>query len=500
MMLGRFAMLSALLLFRLPARAATCEALTGLTIPNTAIVSATPMAVGQFTSGGRGGATGTAPAFCRVMAVARPVADSEIHLEVWLPAADAWNGKFLGTGNGGYSGALGYADMESALRKGYATAGSDTGHAGGDLRFAVGHPEKIEDWGWRAVHVMTGTAKLVVRSYYGRLAAQSYFTGCSTGGHQALTEAQRFPDDYDGIVAGAPGNNRVRLNIGFLWSWLALHKENADPLPPGKMRLLQEAAVAACDALDGVKDGVIDDPRACHFDPGTLLCKGPENGSCLTASQVAAVRLIYDGARNPRTGERIFSGWARGSETGWPAYFVGQPEPARLDFWRDWVFHDPNWDARTFDFDRDVAFAEAQMASLTAASPDLAGFQKRKGKLVMYNGTADPVVPPGDGIHYYESVQHAMGGQQETGTFFRYFLVPGMGHCGGGPGPNTFDALAALDRWVTEGAAPDRILATHSTAGAVDRTRPLCPYPQVARWNRSGNLADAASYSCAAPR
>jgi feruloyl esterase len=500
MSLGRLVVLTLLLLDWSPLRAGTCDGLTSLTIPNTAVSSATAVAAGPFSAGGRGGASRNFPAFCRVMAVARPVAGSEIHLEVWLPAAGAWNGKLLGTGNGGYSGALGYADMESALRKGYAAAGSDTGHEGGDLKFALGHPEKIDDWGWRAVHTMTETAKLIVRSYYGRLAVQSYFMGCSTGGQQALSEAQRFPSDYDGIVAGAAGNNRVRLNMGFLWSWLALYKDSADSLPIGKLRLIQQAAITACDALDGVKDGLIDDPRACRFDPGSLLCEGDDNESCLTPRQVAAVRMIYDGARNPRTGERIFSGWARGSEAGWPGYFVGQPEPARLDFWRYWVFDDPIWDPRTFDFDRDVAFADAKMATVTANDPDLTAFQKRNGKLIMYNGTADPVVPPEDGIRYYESVQQFIGGWEQTNGFLRLFLVPGMGHCGGGPGPNTFDALGALDRWVSEGAAPDRIIATHSDRGAVDRTRPLCPYPQMARWNGSGRLSEAASYTCAAPQ
>jgi len=426
-----------ILLFALtfPLCAATCDSLTALTIPNVTIVAAA-----------------VRPDSCRVTVAAHPVADSEIRIEVWLPAADAWNRKFLGTGNGGYSGAFSYAEMESALRKGYAVAGSDTGHSGGDLKFAVGHPAKIDDWGWRAVHVMTETAKLIVRAYYGSMAAPSYFAGCSTGGHQALSEAQRFPADYDGIVAGAPGNNRLRLNIGFLWSWLALHKEG-EPLPTSKLRLIHDSAIAACDGLDGAKDGIIADPRACHFDPGALLCPGADSETCLTAPQVSAVRAIYEGARNPRTGERLFAGWARGSERGWGQYFAGQPEPARLDFWRYWVFDDPNWNPRTFDFDRDAAFADTQMAAVAANDPNLAAFRKRNGKLIMYNGTADPVVPPEEGIRYYESVQQAMGGAEATRSFFRHFLIPGMGHCGG-----TFDALSILDRWVTEGAAPDRIV------------------------------------------
>jgi feruloyl esterase len=366
--------------------------------------------------------------------------------------------------------------METALRQGYAVAGSDTGHSGSDLKFGMGHPEKIANWAFRAVHVMTDTAKVIVRSYYGRFAAHSYFSGCSTGGQQALTEAQRFPEDYDGIVAGAPGANRVRLNVGFLWSWLAVHKDGAEVLPASKLPLINQAAVSACDAPDRVKDGLIGDPRACKFDPGALLCKGADAADCLTAAQVSAVRAVYEGVRNPRTGEQLYPGWVRGSEAGggarpggWSGYFAGQPEPARLDFWRFWVFDDP----------------------------DLTRFKQRGGRLLMYQGWADPVVPATDTIRYYESVERAMGGLEKTTGFVRLFLAPGMGHCAGGPGPSSFDALGALDRWVSQGSAPDRVIASHSTAGTVDRTRPLCPYPQVAKWDGAGSIDNAAAFRCA---
>lgn len=509
--LGTTALLAAVLLTALPLAAATnCADLASLTITNTIITSATAVAAGEFALPGRGGgASGQGarafPAFCRVLVTARPVPDSEIQIEVWLPEPNAWNSKFLGTGNGGYSGAIGYAAMESGLRQGYATAGSDTGHPGGDLKFGLGHPEKIHDWGYRAVHVMTETAKLVARNFYGRFPEHAYFSGCSTGGHQALMEAQRYPADYDGIVAGAPGNNRVRLNIGFLWSWLVLREGGADPLPPAKLPLINRAVIAACDALDGVKDGLIGDPRRCKFDPGSLLCKSAGSADCLTAAEVAAVRKIYGGTRNPRTGEQIFAGWAKGSEAsggqqvgGWAGYFVGQSEPARLDFWRYWVFHDPKWDPRTFDFDRDVAYADSKLSFLVANQPDLSAFQKRGGKLLMYHGWTDPVVPPEDTIRYYEDVERLMGGAGKTSEFLRLFLAPGMAHCTGGPGPSSFDSLGALDRWIVKGVAPDRILATHSTGGKVDRTRPLCPYPQVARWNGRGSIDDAANFACVA--
>ena len=285
-----------------PTYATPCENLTALTIPSTAITAAVPVPAGPFSpvaSDGRAGAAARSfPAFCHVTAIARPVPDSEIHVEVWLPENSAWNGKLPGTGNGGYSGAIGYTDMEHGLRLGYAVAGSDTGHPGGDLKFGVGHPEKINDWAWRAVHVMTETAKLVARSYYGRFAAHSYFSGCSTGGQQALTEAQRYPGDYGGILAGDPGYNRVRLNIGFLWSWLAANADASAPLPAAKLALIIKAAIAACDAADGVKDGIIGEPLSCKFDPAALRCNGVDGADCLTESQVAAVRAIYDGAKN----------------------------------------------------------------------------------------------------------------------------------------------------------------------------------------------------------
>jgi feruloyl esterase len=487
------------------AMARSCESLAALTITNTTVTSATAVPAGPLSLPGlgRGGsASPSAPAFCRVSVVSKPVDDSEIHFEVWLPLAEAWNGKFEGTGNGGFSSALGYGAMLQALGHGYATAGSDTGHEGGDLKFGVGHPEKINDWAYRAVHVMTETSKLIVRDYYGRFAQYSYFNGCSTGGHQALTEAQRFPADYDGIVAGDPANNRVHLITAFLYSWLALYKDPASPLPASKLPMINRAAIAACDAIDGVKDGVIDDPRRCNFDPGELLCKGADADTCLTAPQVAAVRKIYEGARNPRTGEQIFTGWPRGSESaggGWTSYIVGQPEPSRTDFFRLWVFNDPNWDLRSFDFDRDLAYADSKMAAVNSNDPNLAAFKSRKGKLVMYHGWADPVVPPQDGVRYYESVERAMGGPDKTKEFFRLFMVPGMAHCSGGPGPNTFDAVGALDQWITKGAAPEKIIASHVSNGTVDRTRPLCPYPQVARWKGTGSTDEAANFACVSP-
>jgi feruloyl esterase len=470
--------------------APTCSSLAGLIIPNTSVTSAVDVAAGPFMPPGAARSINL-PAFCRVMAVSRPASDSEIHLELWMPVPANWNHKFEGTGNGGFSGSLGYSTMAAALNRGYATAGCDTGHVPDDLKFGVGHPDKIDDWAFRAVHVMTETAKLIVRDYYGRLPQYSYFTGCSTGGQQALTEAQRFPADYDGIVAGDPGHNRIHLMAGAMWTL-----EAARPLTAAKLPLITRAAIAACDAVDGVTDGIIDDPRRCTFDPGALLCKGGDHDDCLTAAQVESVRKIYGGARNPRTGERIFAGWTVGTETSWTDYFVGPDEPRRNEFWKLWVFNDPEWDWRTFDFDRDLAFADGKMAVVNSVDADLRPFKARNGKLVMYHGWADGNVPAADAIEYYERVTRAMGGSDRTSDFFRLFLVPGMGHCSGGEGPNSFDTISALEQWVEHGQTPEQMIASRISNGVTSRTRPLCPYPQIAKWNGSGSTDDAANFAC----
>ncbi len=442
----------------------------------------------------------TVPAFCRLAAVATPTSDSRIGIEVWIPAGEAWNGKLLGTANGGFSGAIAFAAMAAGLTRGYATVGTDTGHSGDELEFGRGHPEKIVDWAYRSVHVMTELAKLVVRDYRGRFPDRSYFEGCSTGGQQALSEAQRFPRDYDGIIAGDPGHNRTRLILGFLWSWIAVHTSDGRPvLPPATLSLLTKAAIAACDASDGLKDGLVDDPRSCRFDPSSLTCRGAQSESCLTEGQVVAVKKVYDGARNPRTGEQIFPGWARGSEQGWGTYILNPSEPMRIGFFRYFTFHDPKWDWRTFDWDRDVAFVDEQVPFLSATSRDLRAFKSNRGKLIMYTGWADPVVPPQDTVTYYEDVVKAMGGSRETQTFFRFFPVPGMGHCTGGPGPSSFDALSALERWSEHDVAPEQLIASHSSNGAVDRTRPLCAYPKVARYRGTGSVDAAASFACVEP-
>jgi feruloyl esterase len=504
--------LLACLPFLVPARSVAsqgtaCADLTGLTIPDVVVTAAALVAAGPFTPPGAT-ASLTLPAFCRVEATARPTSDSEIRIEVWIPSAAEWNGKFQGVGNGGYQGSISYAAMARALRGGYATASTDTGHTGDDVIFGKGHPEKVVDFGWRAIHVMTDTAKLIVRNATGRFADRSYFVGCSSGGHQAMSEAQRFPADYDGIIAGAPANNRIRQTFGFQWGWSATHRADGTPiLDQRALATVTSAVVGACDGLDGLKDGLIEDPRACRFDPAALTCRGQDTTGCLTTEQVEAVRKVYDGLRSPRTGEQIFSGWPRGSESfgelpiqSWSQYLINPPEPPRSGVFRYFLLHDPGWQRRSLDYDRDLAYALVRLPHLHAMDTNLAPFKKRGGKLIMYAGWVDPVVPPQDNAAYYEAVAREMGGYDTTRDFFRLFMAPGMGHCGGGPGPNQFDALAALERWVEKGVAPDMLLATAGSDGKVTRSRPLCPYPLVARYKGTGSIDEAASFVCMAPK
>jgi feruloyl esterase len=464
-----------------------------LPLTNAEITMARSYPAGEFSAAAR---PIQVPAFCRVMVTSRPTSDSDIKIEVWLPQADRWNGKLLGADNGGFSGAINYTALANAITRGYAAVSTDTGHAGDQMDFGVGHPEKIVDWAYRSIHEMTGIAKAVVEKGEGRAPGRSYFSGCSTGGQQALSEAQRYPADYDGIVAGDPGNNRINLIYGFLWSWLATHDANGSPiLPAAKLPALAKASIAACDANDGLEDGLIANPRTCHFDPAVLACKDVETDACLTPPQIEAARKVYAGART-KTGEQLYPGWAPGSEAGWGTYITNPKEPVRIGLFRSWVFQNPSWDPRSFDWDKDVATVNEKYPFLNATSTDYSAYKARGGRLIMYTGLADPVTSPFDTIAYYESVTKAMGGVGATQAFFRFFPAPGMGHCGGGAGPNTFDALSALDAWVEKGTAPESIPASHATNGVIDRTRPLCAYPAEAKYRGSGSIDDAASFVC----
>jgi feruloyl esterase len=489
----------------------SCDSLTSLKIPNATITSATaidppPDLVIPIPAGpaGPGGNLNLAMPFCRVVAFSTPTSDSHINFEVWLPATARWNGKFEAVGNGGFIGQISYTALAAQLNRGYAAASTDTGHASGnDESWALGHPEKLIDWSYRAVHEMTVDSKMIVQAFYGKAARLSYWNGCSTGGKQGLTEAQRYPTDFDGIVAGAPANYINHLQAGGVYtSWVRLKDGTNAPeyVPAAKFAVLHKAVLAACDAKDGVLDGVIADPRRCHFDPKTIQCPGADGPTCLTAAQVKTVQEIYAGAKY-NDGKQIFPGYEPGSELLWDSPF-STPVDATIGagYFRYMVFADPNWDFRTFDADRDTRTADEKLGSVVnAIDPNLKAFDEHGGKMVMYHGWADQAIQPENSVNYYESVVAAVGGQQKTQEFLRLFMAPGMTHCQGGDGPNEFDALTALERWRENKVAPEKIIATHATRGAIDNTRPLCPYPQAAIYKGTGNTTDAANFVCGNP-
>ena len=479
----------------------SCSALSTLALPNATVTLAQAVEAGTFTppaAGERSQAVRALPAFCRVAATLKPTPDSDIKIEVWMPAS-GWNGKFQAVGNGAFSGAIAYPAMTTALARGYATSSTDTGHVGGSASFALGHPEKTIDFGWRAVHEMTAASKKIIAAYYDAGPKFSYWNGCSAGGRQAMKEAQRFPADFEGIIAGAPGldwTGRAGLAVRVA---KALEKSEAARLSQAEAQLLHRAVVQSCDALDGVKDGLIEDPTRCTFDPAVLQCKGSDEAACLTTAQVETARLIYSPAMNPRT-KREITGLAPGSELGWTT--LGWTASARatgLDQFRFLVFNDPAWDIQKFNFDADIVRAEeTDDNTLNALEPNLKPFIDRGGKLIQYHGWSDPQISPGNSTQYYTRVQEVGGGAAGIRDAYRLFMAPGMAHCGGGEGPNTFDMVGALEQWVEHGKAPDRIVASHSTNGVVDRTRPLCPYPQLAVYKGTGSTDEAANFECKA--
>ncbi|MBO0720947.1 MAG: tannase/feruloyl esterase family alpha/beta hydrolase [Blastocatellia bacterium] len=500
--------------------AASCEGLAELKLPNTTIKAAQSVAPGKFPP-----PDGTAttyqdlPAFCRVAGVIKPTNDSEIKFEVWLPSEN-WNGKFHGIGNGGFAGSISYPGLAGALSHGYAAASTDTGHGGNDAAWALGHPEKIVDYGHRAIHEMTEKAKLIVKAFYGDGPKRSYFASCSNGGRQALMEAQRYPDDYDGIIAGAPANSFTQILIGFAWDMQATLNDPASYISSKKLKAIEAAVVAGCDARDGVTDGVLDDPTKCGFDPAVLLCKGAETDECLTDKQIAALKKIYAGPH--AKGNQIIPGFTPGGETGlggWTPWITGATPTSALQFFfstqtfKNMIYNDPAWDYKSFDLERDSKLAEEKLAPiLNATDPDLKAFSARGGKLILYHGWNDAALPPMNTVNYFKNVTGKLG-KRQTDSFVRLFMAPGMQHCGGGPGPDHFgqwvtkdqsdpqhDMTLALEQWVEKGVAPDRIIATKlqgaGATTAVSRTRPLCPYPQVARYKGSGSTDDAENFKC----
>jgi feruloyl esterase len=487
--------------------AAECQKLIKLKLVDTTITLAEPVAAGTFTPPNSAPimpgpvSFKDLPAFCRVVAVAKPTSDSEIKFEVWLPETN-WNGRFEGTGNGGWWGVIIYSALAEGLSRGFAVANTDTGHTSGvmDASWALGHPEKVVDFAYRAVHEMTVQGKAIVAAYYGKDPSYSYWNGCSSGGKQGLKEAQKFPDDYNGMVAGAPANYWTHLTAATVWDGLLPLKTPQSRIPADKFPMIHKAAIEACDSIDGIKDGLIDDPRKCHFDPKALQCKDADGTDCLTSAQVETAEKLY-GPATTESGTKFFPGLEPGSELVW-GFLIGGPEPSRIgsDYYTYIIHKDPHWNPRNMDFDKEVSAADKfDHGTINAIDPDLSKFKARGGKLIMYHGWADALIASENSINYYDSVVKAMGGEKKTTDFLRLFMVPGMGHCFGGEGPDVFDALGAVEQWVEKNKAPDSIVASHSTAGKVDRTRPLCVYPDVPKYNGTSSTDDAANFSCKAP-
>ena len=479
--------------------AATCASLSQVAIPHTEISVAETIGAGRFTVPGNEQANAvfvTLPEFCRVIAIARPTSDSAINLEVWLPAA-GWNGKLQSVGNGAWAGTISYSALATAIANRYAAASTDTGHTVRDATFVVGHPEKLVDFAHRAVHEMTVAAKALTAAFYDRAPEAAYFNGCSTGGRQALAEAQRYPNDYDGIIAGAPANHPTHLQATQIWTALVGSREGG-ALNPAALAVANRAAVAGCDTLDGVADGVLEDPRRCDFDPKSLVCGSGNSEECVSAAQAETVAMIYAGPRERTSGRSIFPGYSRGSELGWETRIGPQPPALAVETYQYLVFADSSWDYRRFDIDADVPTAVRAIGPImNSIETDLTPFFERGGKLLLYHGWNDPGIPPGGTVGYYERVVAAASPAERNSV--RLFMVPGMNHCRGGVGTDEFDAVRALDQWVATGKPPERIAAAHRENGGITRTRPLCPYPQIAVYDGRGSTDRADSFRCAAP-
>jgi len=481
--------------------APSCDQIALLRLPHARVNTSELVAAGTFKQPENArdvNAFRKLPAFCRVTATLNPTADSNIKIEVWLPQS-GWNGKLQSVGNGAWGGVIGYQALATAVAAGYAAASTDTGHEGNNANFILDHPEKLIDFGYRAAHEMTAAAKTIVAGYYSAAAKFSYWNGCSTGGRQAMAEIQRYPDDYDGVIAGDPVGYSTHIQGAQLWLWQIFHENEASSIPPEKYALFHNAVLEACDALDGVKDGVLEDPRRCHFDPEALACKNGDGPNCLTPAQVKAAQKAYAGPINSKTGQQIYPGRERGSELLWGVHSGPQPSSYAAELYKFIVFKDPAWDYRTFNLEKDVAYADRTASdAMNSIDPNLKPFFGHGGKLIQYHGWNDDGVAPQGSVNYYNSVADAMGGVEQVRDSYRLFMVPGMGHCRGG-GTDTFDMVSALDQWVEKRQAPAQVIASRMTNGTVDRTRPLCPYPQIAVYKGTGNTDDARNFTCKAP-
>jgi feruloyl esterase len=524
----------------------SCESLKDVKLDHAVVISTSLHEADQL----KGLPNVLVPRHCQVTAIARPTSDSEIHFTLWLPPGERWNGKYLQSGSGGWGGYIQPLALLGPLARGYAAAATDDGHQtasntpDASSSWAIGHPEKLIDFGYRALHETVVLSKVIMDAYYGKPAAFAYFSGCSDGGREALMEAERYPEDFDGILAGAPSNDWTHHFAGFVWNEVALHATPESMIKDQQLSAIETAALDACDGLDGIRDGVIQDPRQCHFDPSVLLCHGTPSAKCLTQPQIEALKKIYSGPVNPRTGEQIYPGYEPGSEAepnSWSLFIIGTSAQSFLgnSFFSGAVYEDSHWDWRSMDFDRDVRLADEKTASiLNSDNPDLRSFRDHGGKLIQYHGWGDAASAPRESIAFYEKAKDFLerypdprsSNPSDIQSFFRLYMVPGMGHCTGGRGAVSFgndgknflnatpdnDILLALDRWVTQGIAPDAIIASGEIASGrvasemtdsdsksgtrtVPITRPLCVYPAIARYKGRGDTNAAENFACVRP-
>lgn len=495
-----------------------CAALVQVKLPDAEVAAARFHAAGRFTPPA-GAAFEVPQAFCRVEVTARPTASSEIRIELWLPTAARWTGQFWGIGNGSFAGQIAHRSLGVRVGAGHASVATDTGHQAdpSDSRWAVGQPEKVVDYGHRAVHLAAVHGKALAAAHFGRPPAKAYFSAYSNGGRQALLLAQRYPQDYDGIVAGAPAPDLTALYTAAADFQVGLLSTPEARLTAAQLERVGAAALQACDSLDGVRDGVIENPLRCRFDPASLACPASPTLHCLTTAQVASVRRLYDG-RRPAPGQPAAGRHAPGSERTWHGLHFGDGpgtgeffEPV-TGFFRDLVFSDATWTLQRFEAVRDGAAASRLGGVLDATDPDIRRFVARGGKLILWHGWNDAVVSPWSALDYHAQLVRTLGADTVAKSV-RLFMAPGVEHGVGGPGPDRFGQLsagdgdpersigAAMRRWVDEGVAPERVIAVkhrvpNDLRSEVVRSRPLCAWPKAAVYRGEGSTDDAASFDC----
>jgi feruloyl esterase len=482
-------------------KADRCAALTGMKVDAGVVEGAEGFAAGAPITGGATPGAKASVGLCRARLSLSPVPGSQIRVEVWLPGN--WNGKMLGLGGGGFDGGLSAGaagPLNRAVGQGYGVVATDVGHTPAPTPETWIHeqPEKVVDFGHRGNHLAAVVAKQLIAAYYGEPAKRAYFVGCSNGGRDGIMEVSRYPQDYDGVVAGAPALRYLEVLTQLIWYNQAVHGPGGAPGLPAKQKLVHDAIMKQCDRLDGVKDGILENPRLCRFDPAVLQCRGADAPDCLTPAEVGAFRKIYAGPKL-RDGQQVISGPALGSEGvpgNWEAWVTGiVPGIAGQEFYRWMVYDDPQWKIANFDLNRDYPLARARIAPvINADNPDISAFTRRGGKLIIYQGWDDPAITAASTIKYYEDVRRHIG--PKAAGQLRLFMVPGMMHCGGGPGATSFDMQAELENWIERGKAPERVIAVKPESGEPPLSHPLCSWPMTAHYNGSGSTRDAANFTC----